>query len=352
MKNIDLEQKIRESLLQLLGRVPVVHDLEYILDESESGADFTIDVVTDHQTFRLVVGVRNNGQPRYARETVALLKMQSSGPPDNIYPVFAAPFISKAAAEICLEAGAGCIDLVGNCRLAFNGIYIEQQGRPNRFVSKRSLRSLYETRSSRVLRALLFDPALRWKLTDLSEAAGVSIGQVYNVKKALIDREWALVDKDGLSLTQPAQILRDWGNHYTLDKNTLFGFHTTESPADVENSLARAFSKLGLRYALTSFSASVRLASNGQYSHVYAYGDGDVQRAADLAKLEASNSTPNVTLMLPHDEGVFFGMKQMEGAIVVSPIQAYLDLVGLEAEGAEAAENLFSQVIEKEWPPA
>ncbi|MBN2321399.1 MAG: hypothetical protein JXR49_20135 [Acidobacteria bacterium] len=329
-----------------------MRNLSYAPGEADSQSDFVIVVDTGLDTHRLMIGIRGNGQPRYAREAVAGFLMQSGQSPKNAYPVFAAPFISKSAAEICREAGVGTIDLAGNCRLAFDGIYIERQGRPNRFVSKRSLRSLYEPRSSRVLRALLFDPNLTWKLTDLSEAAGVSIGQVFNVKKALADREWAVFDKEGLKLTEPERILRDWGKHYTCTKNTLFEFYSAETPAELESRLSGVSSETGSRYALTSFSASSRLATTGGHTHVYAYIDGDVDRVADLALLKHSDPESNVTLMLPHDEGVFFGMQEIAGLNVVSPIQAYLDLVGLEGKGTEeAAGTLFSRVIQKGWQP-
>ncbi len=309
MKDADLQRNILELLLQCLQQVPSLIGLRDTLDKTDSRADLVIEAVTERETFRLIVGISSNGQPRYARETVALLSMQVSRSPENTYPVFAAPFIAKSAAEICREAGAGTIDLAGNCRLAFDGIYIERQGRPNRFVSKRSLKSLYETRSSRVLRALLFDPNLKWKLTDLSEAAGVSIGQVFNVKKALVDREWALFDREGLKLTQPESVLRDWGKNYNLHKNTLLHFHSSETPAVLESRLARVFSEREWRYALTSLSAYSRLTS-GESAGVYVYVDGEVDSAADLLDLERADSNGNVTLMLPHDEGVFFGMQE------------------------------------------
>ena len=207
MKDVDLWLGIQELLLQCLKAVPNVRNLDCRIEREDSSPNLTIEVTTDVDTHYLMVAIRGNGQPRYAREAVALLSMQLSKSPGGGYPVFAAPFISKSAAEICHGGGAGYIDLAGNCRLAFDGIYIERQGQPYRFVSNRSLRSLYQARSSRVLRALLFNPNLAWKLSDLSEAAGVSIGQVFNVKKVLLDREWAAFDKDGLKLVQPHQLL-------------------------------------------------------------------------------------------------------------------------------------------------
>lgn len=351
MKNNELVQKIQELLIQCLRVVPNVRNLDFNIENPDSPLDLIIEVTTDQGVYQLVVGIRGSGQPRYAREAVALLSLELGKSSKSGYPVFAAPFISKSAAEICLEGGAGYIDLAGNCRLAFDGIYIERQGQPNKFVSNRSLRSLYQARSSRVLRALLFNPNLTWKLSDLSAAAGVSIGQVFNVKKVLIDREWAVFDKKGLKLVQPEQVLRDWGAHYTFQKNTLLDFHSSATPPEMESRLAARLSDEGLRYALTAFSASNRLVPAASYTRVFAYVDSDISRVAALLDLKPVDSEPNVTLMLPHDEGVFYGMKQIQGIHTVSQIQAYLDLIGLKGTGEEAAKALLKQVIQKEWQP-
>ena len=342
-------------MLQCLREVPAIRNLNCTSAGTDSPSDFVIEVDTGRETYLLMVETGKNGQPRYARDAIARLSLKSGRSPSRAYPVFAAPFISKAAAEICIEGGAGYIDISGNCRLAFGGIYIERQGYPNRFVSRRSLQSLYRARSSRVLRALLFAPNLKWKLTDLSTAAGVSIGQVFNVKKALIDREWAVFEKEGLRLTQPEQLIRNWGEQHRHRKNTLYNFHSSDLPPEIESKLARHFSQQGLRYALTSFSASERLAPAGKKDPVFFYvdtsADTDIDRAANLLELEPAATGSNVTLMLPYDEGVFFGMREIRGVNTVSPVQAYLDLAGLGKKGDDAAEILFSQVIQKEWQP-
>ena len=353
MKVVDIKQRFLDFLLQYLRNVPIINDRVHLIDEAEATVDLLITTEKDRAEYRLIVEICDNGQPRFARNAVARLLRHSIESPGNTYPVFAAPFISTSATEICRQAGVGYIDLAGNCRLAFDGIYIERDGRPNPFVSRRSLRSLYQARSSRVLRALLFDPVLKWKLADLSMAAGVSIGQVFNVKKALIDREWAVFEKDGLQLTQPEQLLRDWGGQYTYEKNTLFHFYSLDPPSETESGLALYFTGKGIRYAFTSDSASVRLIQFERLGHVYVYVDtdmaADVGQAAEALKLKPAVADANVTLMLPYDKGVYFGMKDTDGMHTVSPIQAYLDLVGLEGNGADAAETLFRQVIQKDW---
>jgi hypothetical protein len=353
MKNKDFVLKVRDLLLQCLGEVPSVNKLVCSPGEPDSGTDLLAEVDAYGETWQLRVAARASGQPRYAREAIARILMESGLETSRTYTVFAAPFISQSSAEICRQAGAGTIDLAGNCRLAFGGIFMERQGRSNPFVSRRSLRSLYRARSTRVLRALLFDPNLKWKLTDLSAAAGVSIGQVFNVKNSLIDREWAVFEEGGLRLTRPEPLLRDWGKQYACGMNTAFDFHSPDSPSEIYSKLARCCSQEGLNYAVTSFFAAALMEPGPEQDRVHAYinaqADADIELAAERLQLKPAEADSNVRLMLPYDDGVFFGLKELKGVVTVSPIQTYLDLVGSGGKGAEAAENLLEHAILAGW---
>lgn len=353
MKDQGIDSTILDMLLQLLREVPSVLNLNCSVETGESGKHPVIHVKSGTDLYRLILETRANGQPRYVREAVAQLLMKSGQSRGNAYPIFAAPFISESSAEICRQVGAGYMDLAGNCRIVFDGIYVERQGNPNRFVTRRSLRSLYRSRSSRVLRALLFNPRLAWKLSDLSLASGVSIGQVFNVKRALIDREWAVFDKAGLRLTQPEKVLQDWGEQYPCDRNLSFDFYSPADLPETESRLARYLSDKGFRYAFTSFSAYARLIPGADCSRAFLYIDADSD--TDIAKTAKDlNFKPvlkgaNATLLMPHDEGVFFGSREMEEMTFVSPVQAYLDVKSSGGKGISAAEGIFRQVLLKEW---
>ncbi|MEJ2110058.1 MAG: hypothetical protein P8Z37_09125 [Acidobacteriota bacterium] len=353
MKIEKIQSQIVDMLLGALRNIPSIRSIDY-QDAETSAENPIIDLETDGDRHRIIIETRTNGQPRQARDAVALLLMKAVQLQENTYPVFAAPFISADSAEICQQVGAGHMDLAGNCRLAFNGIYVERTGYPNRFVTKRSLRSLYRTRSSRILRALLFDPKLKWKLTELSKAAGVSIGQVFNVKKALIDREWAAFDKNGFYLIQPEKVLRDWGEQYVYDRNTAFHFRTSLPPSEIEIKLEEYLSDKNTRHAFTSYSSYKRLVPGAETTHAAAYMDANTdiapRQVAERLRLEPAQTGSNVILLLPYDEGVYFGMREIEGIPVVSPIQTFLDLTGIGNPDNEA-ENLMRHIRETEWFP-
>lgn len=56
----------------------------------------------------------------------------------------------------------------------------------------------------------------------------------------------------------------------------------------------------------------------------------------------------NVSMVLPYDEGVFYGAGKVSGLNVVSKVQLYVDLYNYPARGEEAAEAL-SRDLNMEW---
>jgi hypothetical protein len=76
----------------------------------------------------------------------------------------------------------------GNCLLTFDQVFVSKEGKPNPFVRKRDLRSLYSPKAERMLRVLLSAPGRWWKAQPLARESGVSLGQGFNVKKLLVLR--------------------------------------------------------------------------------------------------------------------------------------------------------------------
>jgi len=162
-----------------------------------------------------VSGKRPDLQYRLVREGVNQLLRYKEYYPDS-YGLVAAPFISSRSASICLQEGVGYLDFAGNCYLSFQQVYIRIEGQPNPFGRDRSLRSLYAPKASRILRVLLANPIDRiWKVKELGEESGVSIGLVSNVKKLLDEREWIEDHEVGFSLSDPGALLREWAENYS-----------------------------------------------------------------------------------------------------------------------------------------
>ncbi len=345
-----LEKKAREALRSCLSRVPFLK-IEAIKRETSKervAPDFLIKIALPEGEKYLVVETKANGQPRLAHEAVNQILRYRDFYPDA-YGVFLAPYVSPKAGEICRQEGIGYLDLAGNCYLCFDRVYIEQEGRPNPFKEKRDLRSLYSPKAERVLRVLLNKAGRAWKVEELAQEAQVSLGQVSNVKKLLMDREWILVDKRGFILNKPEQLLKEWQENYSFRRNQILDFYFMKGQAEFEADLVECCNRKNLKYAFTGFSGAARFAPAVRYQRAMAYlQDLDEGLISQLALKRVSSGT-NVSLFIPYDEGVFYGACELNGAQVASPVQVYLDVRSFRGRGEEAAQVLLDQVIKPTW---
>jgi hypothetical protein len=267
----------------------------------------------------------------------------------DAYGVFAAPYISPEAAAICTGEGIGYLDFAGNCFLSFGQVHIERTGNANPFTDNRDLRSLYSPKASRILRVLLLNPKTVWRVQFLAKEAGVSIGLVSKVKKLLADREWIRTEAEGLILASPEAVLREWAANYSYGKSEIRDFYSLKSVPEIEAQIAEVASREVIRYALTGFSGADRLAPFTRYHKVTAYVEETDKDLTSLLNLKKVATGANVSLVIPYDEGVFYGSQDCAGTQVVSPVQVYLDLLGSPGRGEEAAQEILEKAIRPSW---
>ena len=351
MKTQNIEERAAEAVRACLGEVPFIRvkRTRANVRQGDVEADLVVDLqIKDGAPLRIVVEVKTSGQPRLARDAAnQLLRLRRAFP--DAYGVFVAPYISPQAAEICAKEGVGYLDLAGNCRLTFGQVYICREGIPNPYPQKRSLRSLYAPKSTRVLRVLLMRKSDWWKTQALADEAGVSLGQVANVKKRLLDREWIAEGDEGFRLTNPEDLLTDWAENYTYRKNTVRDFYAMKDTAEAEESLSEACRELGIAYAFTGFSGARRIAPSVRGQRAMAYVSTISKALLEQAGLKEVPSGANLSLMLPYDEGVYYEAGEVDGLRIVCPVQLYLDLKGYKGRGEEAAEAVLKQVLSKLW---
>jgi hypothetical protein len=351
VKERDLTSRAVEVLRNVLKDVSFAELLE---NEQEH---YPLGVLSDWQgrlrlpdrEISLLLEVKNIGEPRIARNAVNQLLRHQESLPDS-YGVFVAPWISPVTAQICREAGIGYLDMTGNCRFTFGTVHIERAGNPNSFAEKRNLRSFYSPKASRVLRVLLHAPRRPWKLQSLAEEAQVSLGQVHKVKSLLADREWVNIEREGIVLSQPGELLSEWARNYSYRRNNSHQYYAPETPTEVESSLATASARSGIRYALAAFSAAASHAPFVRYQRAYAYVEEQgLEELVQSLHLKEVPSGANLILWIPYDEGVWYGAKEIAGVNVASDIQTYLDLHSMHERGEEAARFLLEQEIKPRW---
>lgn len=348
MKEQEAAQEAGRRLAEVLCGVPFLSEIRI---ESLGGPHDEIDLAISARSKggkqRLLCEVKLNGQPRIVRDACRRLRdFIASG--KKGYPVLIAPYLSPEATSICVESGVGYLDFAGNCRLVFDQVFILREGYPNPSVQKRELRSLYSPKAERVLRVLLNAGPRAWKMQDLATEARVSLGQVANVKKLLLDREWAVPDSAGFRLRSLEDgvlpLLREWAANYRAGRSRYHGFYSMRLLPEVEAAIGA-----DSRAALTELSGAARLAPAVRYQRVTAYVQGDVMRVAGTAGFKSVATGGNIALMEPYDDGVFFGSQVIDGVRVVSTVQVYLDLANVKARGEEAAAAILEGVIKPLW---
>ena len=348
-------EKAEQIIVSILQRVPGLEDINTVLRSTTEtligGYSFDYFLIVElrkQDTLNtLLVKIFASGQPLWTRAAVNLLLQLKINQP-NSYGVFVAPYISERSAEICKSNGIGYIDLSGNCRLDLDGTYIEIKGNPNRFIRKSGLKSLFKPKSERILRALICEPERQWLALDLAESAEVSIGQVSNVRKLLLEREWIEDQKRGIKLTEPLQMLTTWVTEYQPERSTAHEFYDMDSVGDIESVISSFCNRTGTRYAFTGFSGASRYAPFTTYRTVAVYMDISQEYLTELP-FKPVTSGANIRIISPYDDGVFYGTRNIRGQSVASPVQCYLDLKDEKARGEEAAEALLEQVIKPSW---
>jgi hypothetical protein len=190
---------------------------------------------------------------------------------------------------------------------------------------------------------------MAWKVQDLANEAEVSLGLAANVKKRLEDREWIRKTEKGLTLLEPEKLLAEWAENYSFRKNTTRDFFSLKAVTDLETDLAKECVERKRRYALTGFSGSARLAPAVRSPRTMVYVENLSDELILALGLKEVSSGANVTLLEPHDAGVFYGKKEIDGVCVASSVQIYLDLRGFRGRGEEAAAKLLDEVIRPRW---
>ncbi|MBO4123611.1 hypothetical protein J5T34_23040 [Cupriavidus gilardii] len=332
------------ALLAVLRHVPVIDRLE--LAPASPGdlaaADVVADVRVEGRRYTLVCVVTTTGQPRHVRTALLQLRQLVALHGRDATPVLIAPYLSAAAQDLCRQHNAGFLDLEGNVHLAFGGVFIERAVASKPVAERRDLRSLFKPKSARMLRIMLRDPERPWRVAALAEAAGISLGHVSNVRTGLLDREWARVSPDGLSLSDPDSLLDAWRDTYEPPAGKRHGFYTPLHGSALEQAVREALRERTGQMTLASFSAAQWLAPYARTTTQYFYADeAGLEQLRSALKLSRASKGENAVVMTLEDPGPFRDtVEPAPGVICTSPVQTYLDLAIAGERGREAADHL------------
>jgi hypothetical protein len=110
-------------------------------------------------------------------------------------------------------------------------------------------------------------------------------------------------------------------------------------------------------YALTALSGAYLIAPHVRPvdAHIYVPNEKEAKTFAEQLNLQPIPSGGNVKLVIPYDEGVFYGKQEVVLPLpstynkisIVSDVQLYVDLYNYPQRGREAAEHLYQYITQK-----
>jgi len=284
-------------------------------------------------------------------------------PNSRLYIVLAARWLSpRTVQRIAAEQGVGWFDLVGNAHFDFPGGYLHAEGIPNPFESKERTIAWTSDHAQRVLRVLLEPKHVgqSWKQRDLSMAClpKVSLGTVNKVAKRLLASAYAEETDQGLCLTDPEGLLRDWAAKYRPIHLATRTFYTTLHGDALQERLVKLFSDYSTNppdstatFALAGSSAAVWFAPFVRTPSLclYATPGGERVLIKEL-ELQPAEKGANVTLWITPRSDFYRDRQDLpNGITTTSLVQTYLDLQASGERGREAAEHLLIQKLKPLW---
>lgn len=346
-----IEARAAEALRELLEQVPAIRVLAVEQEIADAGEqiDILVHLEASGRHHTLACDVKANGQPRYVRAALSQLRSYVAGQAPGTIPVLVAPYLSPNVQALCSEQGVGFLDLQGNVRLTFDGIFIERKVANRPHSERRELKSLFRPKSAQVLRVLLRDPSRTWRVVELAEAAAVSVGHVSNVRSGLLDREWAEVSENGLLLSKPDALLDEWASAHEPPAGKRLHLYTTLHGGALEDAARQVLhaGNEGGHAVFASYSAAQWLAPYARTGTHYFYADlKGLERLRAVLNLSSVSKGQNVIVTLLKDTGLFRDtVEPAPGAVCTSPVQTYLDLAVAGERGAEAADHLRKEKL-------
>ncbi len=358
-----LEIDATAALDGLLTQIPPIehHSIEAPPSGADGGIDFIVHITMQGRHYQLICEVKSSGQPRHVRSALLQLRNYAahhhavpySHQHDETVPVFIAPYLSAEARQLCLENKVNYLDLAGNTRIAFDGIFIERALGKKPAAETRKLKSPFRPRSAQILRLMLRDPKRAWRVAELAEAAQVSVGHVSNIRTMLLDREWAQTNADGIYISAPDALLDAWRDAYTPPAGQRQAFYTVLHGRALEDAARSAFksSESGQpQAAFAAFSAARWFSPYTRTGTDYLYATRTgLNQLRSVLRLSSAAKGENVVITVLKDPSLLMDtIEPAPGAVCTSPLQTYLDLTQFGERGQEAADHLRQDRLT--WP--
>ncbi len=258
-----------------------------------------------------------------------------------------APALSDILVTHCRERGINCADLNGRLWVNADGVFIDRQPSDSqRYRSALPSPDQFQPKSSRLVRALLAQPARLWTVPELTERTGLSPALVYRLLSHM-QRE-AVVVREGqqIRLNQFDALLDQWVRKDDWRKRTTVRQYSllTSDLEEIARKLVQTF-PAGDKLVFTQwFAANLRHPYTTPpvvSAYVANWLDEPIEKQLRARRVVDGGT---LWLIVPKDEGVFRETQQVGEFVLVCDVQIYLDLLPVGLRGPDQAQAL------REWP--
>jgi|SRR5882724_6999399 len=351
----EVEEVWPNLLQQLLETSPIVSNIVIKLAPKlhDRGCDGEAEFTINGESHRLVIECKSSGQPRHLRNAMSQLGPEILRASGLTQGLVVAPFISPASRAMLAENNMGWLDMAGNARIVLPRFHLEiSKADRDPFATKREQRSLFFPKSARLLKLLLHNSHLSWKVAELADQADVSVGQVSNVRRALIEREWAHAETgEGFRLTQPDALLDAWRADGVWAPSVVLRGHTLKHGRALDAAIEEVFAEVtkhkGSHVLLASHSVARRGAPYARVAGEFFYASPvGIHLLKSHLQISPTDKGENVTILRPSDEGLWQETMDLGPKLRgTGPIQTYLDLLSTGERGREAADHWRAEKI-------
>lgn len=185
-------------------------------------------------------------------------------------------------------------------------------------------------------------------MQELAKEADVSLGLASKIKDQLKEEGFLIEENRLLKLVSPERLLDVWSERYSYKKNRLYEFYSNANVATIEWAVQENCFNNNITCALALFSGAAQVAPHVRMDKAFIYVEKGIEQLAKTLDFNPVTSGPNIMLLEPYDQGVFYKRQKIGKNEVVSNVQLYLDLKKYKGRGEEAAEFLKQVKLNKE----
>jgi hypothetical protein len=338
-------ERIGEYLHVSSDEIRIQYDIG--LQPSMGKADAIIEV-TD---FAFLLEYKNQGYAGVISAAIDQVKHYSDllNLKKQLIPLIVVPYMADTGRTLCAETRISWIDLSGNSSIVADGLFVNETGRSNKFVSKGRPENLFSEVSSRVSKYLLMHPKNSFNQREISQQTGVDEGYVSKICARLEEAKYIVRNDDrSVKVKEPNILLDAWRDEYNpRGKDWIKGHIPARSGSAAMKTLVVFFENRTREYAVTGLAAAWLMTGFSSFRNVSIYLRDYIQIEVleDIGFIRTDKGANVALLNGQCDPGVFLGMKKWNGISCVHPIQVYLDLKEQPERSEEAAEELKKRFL-------